>query len=285
VVEVFDSGGDARHRHSKLLGDVIGGGAVGVGRLDQTQVELDPGLLEDLFEIGRDQRGHPVAVHQVKVVLLHVVVDEPVGVSVDGAAAHAGLDRHPGRELLLGLDVVGSALESSTICHCRGGAPSHQVVQLARADDGVVEHLDLEPVAQQLLKVLDLLGAHAVGAVVQEPVSVFAVGVGLAPQLLERPGQLGVVAFFSRLAVHALGVLAGDEVVQLGGRDDAVVDGLARQRQHPVHHRLGQAGAARPGVFPHDNLHAIGHRNVVLLDYLGDGLLELVVTKEAPLIR
>jgi len=113
VVEMLDARVGAEDGQLKVLLDVLSRGAIGVGGLDDTNLELlrEAGGAAEVREEGGGERGDAVAVEEAEgVVFVGKVVDYAVGVAIEGGAAVAGRYLGGGWGALLGFDEVGAAL-------------------------------------------------------------------------------------------------------------------------------------------------------------------------------
>ena len=113
VVEPLDAGWGANGWETEGLGDVVGGGTVGIGSLDDTdlQVFCELGLACKVTDEGGRKSSDLVAVEETETVLWVLeVVDDSVGVTVEGATAVVWLGLERWWSTLLGLDEVCTAL-------------------------------------------------------------------------------------------------------------------------------------------------------------------------------
>lgn len=112
VMEMLHTGGSNRHGETKGLFDKGGRGTVGVGGLDNSDLEVTKTSgFGKVGEEGSSQRGNLVSVEKVEsAVLGGKVVDDTIGITIQGSVT-AERDRlQSRRNLLIGLDKVGSAL-------------------------------------------------------------------------------------------------------------------------------------------------------------------------------
>lgn len=94
---------------------VLGGGAIGVGRLHEADVELalQPGGSSQVDDEDGAERSDAIAVQEMKdLVFVGVVVDDTVGITVKGGAAFVWAGVRFGGSTLFGFDIVGAALDS-----------------------------------------------------------------------------------------------------------------------------------------------------------------------------
>lgn len=120
VVEPLDTGWCADSWEAEGLGDVVGGGTVGIGSLDDTdlQVLCELGLARKVTDEGGRESSDLVAVEETETVLWVLeVVDDSVGVTVEGATAIVWLGLERWWSTLLGLDEVGTALIGVSQCY------------------------------------------------------------------------------------------------------------------------------------------------------------------------
>ena len=118
VVQVFDAGGRALDGELEDLGDVFGGGAVGVGGLHDADFEgrIDAGNAGHVGEEGGAEGGDAVAVQELEGLGGGgVVVDDAVGVAVEAAVACVGIEAQACGCTLFRLDEVGTALGGSGV--------------------------------------------------------------------------------------------------------------------------------------------------------------------------
>lgn len=122
--------------------EVVGGSAVGVGRLHDPNLQLQPRLPDEVNEEPRDQPSNLVPVEQVKDALaIGVIVDDAIGVPIKRAIPLIRHQRGPRRGLLLRLDVVGSALRVERAERGRVVASDDEGEDVVRDDFGKVAQL------------------------------------------------------------------------------------------------------------------------------------------------
>jgi hypothetical protein len=112
-VQVLDARGCAIDFQFEIVFDVLCRSAVGVGRLDDANLQLvsQVALAHQVADKAGDERGDAVSVQEPEYVLLvFEVVDDAVGVAVERAAAVAGPGFGRGRGALVGFYKVCSAL-------------------------------------------------------------------------------------------------------------------------------------------------------------------------------
>ena len=116
MMQVFDTSRGAVDLELQVLLDVVGSRAVGIGSLHHTNLDRvsQARLADKITEERGDKRGDPVAIKKAEhVVLVLEVVDNAVGISVEGAATVVRSDLGGWRSTLICLDVVGAALQCS----------------------------------------------------------------------------------------------------------------------------------------------------------------------------
>jgi hypothetical protein len=113
VVEVLDAGVGALNGQLEHFLDVFSRGTIGVGSLDDAYLELgvDASNAGHVCEEGCTEGGDAVAVEEVEGLgVVGVVVDNAVGVAIEGAEASVRLGGEACRTTLFGLDEVGATL-------------------------------------------------------------------------------------------------------------------------------------------------------------------------------
>lgn len=111
VMKVLDAGRSAGDGNLEDFVDVSRRRPVRVRCLHDAHPHLDARLFDELDDVHRRQRGDLVAIKQAEVVIRSsVVVDDPIGVSIQAAVSFALLQRDAGWCSLARLDVVGAAL-------------------------------------------------------------------------------------------------------------------------------------------------------------------------------
>ncbi|KAI3487234.1 hypothetical protein L1887_48818 [Cichorium endivia] len=260
-----------RARDGDALLEVLGRAAVGVGGLHTPELELDASLLHQLREVACCQRRDLVAVEQPERVFRggrarEVVVDDAVGVAVERTHAlsrlQALLFKAQG-QALVGLDIVGAAA----------------VVERAGGGGAGAERTEGDAVLWEILdEIGERIGTHAVGAVDHKRGHVGRLG----HEAEEGGGKLLVVALFGGLAVRvrgSLGVEALDEVVELGRRLEAGVDGLCAERREAVYDGLDELLARRTCVVADHHRGRGGEVDLEVRDELVERGDELVVVR------
>lgn len=113
VVKMLDTGGSALDGELEVPLDKVGRGAVGVGGLDDTNLDLvgETGPASKISNKRSGQGGDAVTVEKVEdLVLANVVEDDAISITVKRAAAGARSSLGRGRGRLGSLDVVGATL-------------------------------------------------------------------------------------------------------------------------------------------------------------------------------
>lgn len=134
--------------------EVLGRSPVRVGRLDDSDLEIQPSVLDELDEESCDESGNLVAVEEVeRSCRIGIVEDDSVRVAIEAAVALARDERGARRSLLLRLDVVSAGL----------------VVERAKSRSVVASDVEREDVrADRGEELLELGSTDAVGAVDRE---------------------------------------------------------------------------------------------------------------------
>jgi hypothetical protein len=229
VVEVLDARLGADDLQLQDVAGVLGRRAVGVGGLHEANVEflLETRAAGEVDDEDRGEGGDAVAVEEVEdLLLVGVVVDDAVGVAVEGAAAFVGVGIGLGGSALLGFDVIGAALNGFSSYQC-----SHRLtyleVESLWSDGVVVDNLDVDtavitPRGKILDQFLKCWTADSIGTVDSDSPRDLATNHDDSESL----GHLLVVALFGRhaiLVVSTGSVEAASDIVQLRCCEESIV--------------------------------------------------------------
>lgn len=113
VVEMLDTGGGALDGEPELLGNVCGGGAVGIGGLHNTDVEVDTSALSQVADKASGEGSNLVTIEKTEMAIDIVkVVDQAVGITVKRSVAGVVPDLSSRGKALVRLDEIGTTLKT-----------------------------------------------------------------------------------------------------------------------------------------------------------------------------